>query len=150
MPGWQNALLVAAGPPLLPPPLAQANRAEPSRMRAQTPIGTFIMMFASPRVRQSRASLITFEMVSDVTMADFLGAGGSSPGSGIVASAAVNIVRITSSGVPMNRSDPISLRPWWFPVFGQSCLTLRMTSSLSVRRPTSLRRLSISSAPRRG
>jgi hypothetical protein len=48
-PGWQTALLVAAGPPLLPP-LAQADRVEPSRMSAQTPIaaGTLIMMLASP------------------------------------------------------------------------------------------------------
>lgn len=45
MPGWQNGSLVAAGPPLLPPPVAQADRAEPIRMSAQTPIaaGTFIM-----------------------------------------------------------------------------------------------------------
>jgi hypothetical protein len=48
-PGWQTALLVAAGPPLLPP-LAQADRAEPSSMSAQTPIaaGILIMMLASP------------------------------------------------------------------------------------------------------
>jgi hypothetical protein len=50
MPGWQTASLVAAGSRLLPPLLAQADRAEPSRMSAQTPItaGTLIMMLASP------------------------------------------------------------------------------------------------------
>jgi hypothetical protein len=44
-PGWQKASLAAAGPPLLP----QADRAEPSRMSAQTPItpGTLIMMWLS-------------------------------------------------------------------------------------------------------
>lgn len=48
-PGWQTALLVAAGPPLLPR-LAQADRAEPSRINAQTAIaaGTLIMTLASP------------------------------------------------------------------------------------------------------
>jgi hypothetical protein len=46
-PGWQKASLAAAGPPLLP----QADRAEPSRMSAQTPI---------TECRQSRASLISF------------------------------------------------------------------------------------------
>jgi hypothetical protein len=44
-PGWQKASVAAVGPPLLP----QADRAEPSRMSAQTPItpGTLIMMWLS-------------------------------------------------------------------------------------------------------
>ena len=54
MPGWQTASLVAAGSRLLPPLLAQADGAEPSRMSAQRPItvGTLIMMLASPCMRQ--------------------------------------------------------------------------------------------------
>jgi hypothetical protein len=54
MPGWQTASLDAAGSRLLPPLLAQADEAEPSRMSAQRPItvGTLIMMLASPRMRQ--------------------------------------------------------------------------------------------------
>jgi hypothetical protein len=53
MPGGQ---LVAAGlvATLLPPPLVQADVAEPSTMVAQMPIaaGTLVMMLASPLLQQ--------------------------------------------------------------------------------------------------
>jgi hypothetical protein len=57
MPGGQLPL-VAAGlvATLLPPPLVQADVAEPSTMVAQMPIaaGTLVMMLASPLLQQPR------------------------------------------------------------------------------------------------